>query len=89
MSKPRRIFKAGPHATEATSTRFGGEMMACAICGEEGWSDPGRESQWRYVAADGKGHHVCPLHFPPDTGTVEEFLDAYVDLLTALLGDRS
>jgi len=63
---------------------FMGELMTCIMCGKVEQSDPAIRSDWRIVEADGVRHYVCVDHFPPDTGTVEQFTAAYVAVLTKI-----
>jgi hypothetical protein len=88
MGHARRLHRSGGYANGTTRTPepFQGEVMTCALCGKREPSDPGRESQWRYLAIDGKGHHVCTDHFPPDGASVAAFQAAYTAVLRRLIG---
>src|SRR4030095_3469424 len=66
---------------------FMGELMTCCMCGKSQQSDPKVKSDWRTVEPDGTRYYVCPDHFPPDeTGTKEQFRDAYLAVLKKILG---
>ena len=64
--------------TGSATNAFNGQEMSCILCDRKQRSNPNVESDWRGLELDGTMYYVCPEHFPPDTGTVEEFKAAYV-----------
>lgn len=67
---------------------FMGETMTCTMCSKVQPSDPKIESQWRAVEVDGTRYYACPDHFPPDTGTREQFRQAYVAVLRKIYAEK-
>jgi len=64
---------------------FTGEMMVCVMCGAMHRSDPGIESGWTCIVADGQPFYVCPDELPAGPASKEEFAAAYKKILIRIL----